>query len=1045
MTARLERVEPPSYADRRSHAPADLDTRELEAKLRRSIAGDVRFDDGSRALYATDASNYRQPPIGVVLPRSTDDVVATVATCREYGAPLLSRGGGTSLAGQCCNAAVILDFSRYMNHFLEIDPERKRARVQPGAILDDLRAAAERQHLTFGPDPATHNRCTLGGMLGNDSCGAHSVMAGKTVDNTDTLDVLTYDGLRLTVGATPDDELARIIAGGGQRGAIYQRLRDLRDRYGDLVRQRFPKIPRRVSGYNLDQLLPEQGFSVARALVGTEGTCVTLLEATLNLVHSPPHRVLLTLGYPDVYSACDHVMDLLAHHPIALEGFDEHLLDDLRRKSLDAANVRLLPNGHGWLLVEFGADSADEARAMAQGAMDALKRGAAAPDMRLIDDPHQAQMIWKVRESGLGATTRIPGAAQTWPGWEDSAAPPERFADYLRDLRKIIDHYGYTSAFYGHFGQGCLHTRIDFDLITSEGIKRYRSFIEEAADLVISYGGCPSGEHGDGQSRAELLPKVFGSELVREFGEFKAIWDPDNHMNPGKMVQPYRMDENLRLGTDYRPARPQTHFRFPDDHGSLGAATLRCVGVGLCRRHEGGVMCPSYMVTREEMHSTRGRAHLLFEMLQGDVIQDGWRDESVREALDLCLACKGCKGECPVNVDMATYKAEFLSHYYAGRLRPRSAYTMGLIYWWARAASLAPRLVNTVSHAPGLSRLVKMAAGVSQARTMPSFAPQTFTRWWRRRSRRGGDASPAPSAAASARVLLWPDTFNNHFHPETTIAAVETLEAAGFMVEVPRGSHCCGRPLYDFGMLDLAKRLLRDILDDLRDEIAAGTPIVVLEPSCASVFRDELANLFPDDENATRLKTQTYLLSEFLERYAPDFHLPKLPRRAILQGHCHQQAVLGMGSEERVLRETLEEVQSLNAGCCGMAGAFGFETNHYDLSVARGEQGLLPAVRAAPKDTLIIADGFSCREQIAQSTDRRALSLAEVLRMALDEQDEGSQGVAAGDYPERALANAHPAPRRSTRMPMTLAALAVAGGAAAVVATLIRARRAHSS
>ncbi len=1043
MVGGLQRVEPPSYADR--HEQTDVDAHALETKLRRAIAGEARFDDGSRALYATDASNYRQPPIGVVLPRTTDDVVATVAICREMGAPLLSRGGGTSLAGQCCNVAVVLDFSKYLNKVLEIDPDRKLARVQPGAILDDLRAAAEQHHLTFGPDPATHNRCTLGGMIGNDSCGVHSVMAGKTVDNTHSLDALTYDGLRLTVGQTAEAELADIIAQGGQRGAIYRRLRDLRDRYGDLVRERFPKIPRRVSGYNLDQLLPEQGFSVARALVGTEGGCVTLLEATLNLVHSPPHRLLLTLGYPDVYSACDQVMELLAHHPIGLEGFDEHLVDDLRRKSLDAANRDLLPSGHGWLLVEFGADSPGEARSMAQGAMDALKRGQHPPDMRLIEDPHQAAMIWKVRESGLGATTRIPGAAQTWPGWEDSAAPPERFADYLRDLRKLIDRYDYTSAFYGHFGQGCLHTRIDFDLITSEGIARYRSFIEEAADLVVGYGGCPSGEHGDGQSRAELLPKVFGPELVRAFGEFKAIWDPRNMMNPGKVVAPYRMDENLRLGTDYRPARPRTHFRFPDDHGSLATATLRCVGVGLCRRHEGGVMCPSYMVTREEMHSTRGRAHLLFEMLQGDVVKDGWRDEAVHEALDLCLACKGCKGDCPVNVDMATYKAEFLSHYYAGRLRPRSAYAMGLIYWWARLAALAPRLVNTLTHAPGLDRVAKATAGVAQARTMPDFAPQTFISWYRRRGRhhRGQPPQRAQQASDTTRVLLWPDTFNNHFHPATAVAAVETLEAAGFTVEVPHGSHCCGRPLYDFGMLDLAKRLLRDVLDTLQPALAAGTPIVVLEPSCASVFRDELVNLFPDDENAQRLKAQTYLLSEFLERHAPDFHPPRLRGQAIVQGHCHQQALMGMGAEQRLLRAMLDQVTPLDVGCCGMAGAFGFEATHYDVSIACGERALLPAVRAATNETLIVADGFSCREQIAQTTDRRALNVAEVVPLALHQRDgDAAAEWRSGEYPERAVARLSPLSARNRATTATIAtgaALALAG--AGLLAAILGARR----
>lgn len=1012
MAGALERTEPPSYAGRRDRMSRNVDVRRLEADLRRAVAGDVRFDDGSRALYATDASNYRQPPHGVVLPRTTDDVIAAIEICRAHGAPLLSRGGGTSLAGQCCNVAVVLDFSKYLNKVIAIDPDRRLARVQPGVVLDDLRAAAERHHLTFGPDPATHNRCTLGGMLGNDSCGVHSVMSGKTVDNTHSLDVLTYDGLRMTVGQTGDDELERIITQGGRQGDIYHRLRDLRDRYGDLVRARYPRIPRRVSGYNLDELLPEKGFHVARALVGTEGTCVTLLEATLALVHSPQHRVLLVLGYPDIYSASDATMELMTHKPIGLEGFDEHLIEGLRGESTDAADLKLLPAGHGWLLVEFGADSQAEARSMARGAMDALRRGPSAPDMRLVEDPREALKIWKVRESGVGATTRMRGVAQTWPGWEDSAVPPEKFAAYLRDLRTLIDRYHYTSAFYGHFGEGCLHARIDFDLTTGEGIATFRSFVEEAADLVIGYGGCPSGEHGDGQSRAELLPRLYGPELVQAFGEFKAIWDPANKMNPGKIVEPYRIDENLRLGTDYRPAQPTTHFRFPEDGGSLATATLRCVGVGLCRRQEGGTMCPSYMATRDEMHSTRGRAHLLFEMLQGDVVKDGWRDESVREALDLCLACKGCKGDCPVNVDVATYKAEFLSHYYEGRVRPRSAYAMGLIFRWARLASLVPRLVNALTHAPVLDRLAKGAAGVSQHRALPAFAPRTFTRWWRRRSR--------PTRAGVMRVLLWPDTFNNHFHPETAIAAVEVLEAAGFVVDLPHGALCCGRPLYDFGMLDTAKRLLCQVLDALQPELVAGTPIVVLEPSCASVFRDELVNLFPDDENAHRLKAQTYLLSEFLERHAPDFHLPRLERRAIVQGHCHHKAMMGMSAEERLLRLSVAKVETPDTGCCGMAGAFGFEPDHYDISMAIGERALLPAVRSAPKDAVIVADGFSCREQIAQSTDRRALHLAEVLQMGLREQ---AGARPAGDYPERAVPPV-PTPGLSPRLAVVSAAAA---------------------
>ena len=999
----------------------------LAAALRERIAGEVRFDTGSRALYATDASNYRQVPIGVVIPKSVEDVIATVALCREFGAPLLNRGGGTSLAGQCCNVAVVLDYSKYLNRVLEIDPDRKIARVQPGVVLDHLRAQAERHHLTFGPDPATHNRCTLGGMLGNDSCGVHSVMAGKTVDNTEALDVLTYEGQRLRVGPTGDDELEAIIAAGGRRGAVYAGLKSIRDQYGDLVRARFPTIPRRVSGYNLDQLLPENGFHVARALVGTESTCVTILEAELRLVHSPPKRVLLVLGYPDVYHACDHTMDILAHHPIGLEGFDEHLVGDMRRKGMDQANVSLLPEGGGWLLVEFGAETLDTAVDQARGLMAALKKGGAAPDMRLLTDPHDQEKVWRVRESGLGATARIPGSPQTWPGWEDSATPPERFADYLRDLRKLIDRFGYNGAFYGHFGQGCLHTRLDFDFVTREGIARFRSFMEQAADLVVSYGGSLSGEHGDGQARAELLPKMYGPELVRAFDQFKALWDPDGKMNPGKVVRPYRMDEHLRLGPDYQPWQPRTHFAFAEDHGSFATATLRCVGVGKCRRDDGGTMCPSYMATREERHSTRGRAHLLFEMLRRTTLADGWRDQSVKDALDLCLACKGCKGECPVNVDMATYKAEFLSHYYAGRLRPRTAYSMGLIMRWARLASLAPRLVNLTTHAPILRGLAKAVAGIAPQRDIPRFAPVTFRHWFRARP-------PRPVPAEAPTALLWPDTFNNHFYPQTAIAALAVLEAAGFAVTIPEQTLCCGRPLYDFGMLDTAKSMLRGVLDALRPAIRAGTPIVGLEPSCVSVFRDELIQLFPGDEDARRLSAQTFLLGEFLERHAPDYQPPKLARAAVVHGHCHHKAVLGMGPEERLLRQMGLDANALDSGCCGMAGAFGFEAHddHYSVSIACGERVLLPAVRAAPKDALIVTDGFSCRQQIAQTTDRRALHLAEVLHMALRD---GAHGP-PGDYPERTAATITPPhtprPARGALLAGACAALAASALALAV-------------
>ena len=564
----------------RAAKSAAVDAQGLEAALQRQVRGAVRFDRGSRALYSTDGSNYRQVPIGVVLPRDANDVIATVATAREFGAPILCRGGGTSLAGQCTNVAVVLDFSKYMAAILEVDPGQRIARVEPGVILDDLRAAAERHHLTYGPDPATHDHCTLGGMIGNNSCGVHSVMAGKTDDNIEELEILTYDGLRMKVGPTSDAVLEKIIREGGRRAQIYAGLQSLSRQYGYRVRERYPKIPRRVSGFNLNYLLPENGFHVARALVGSEGTCAVVLEATCRLVESPPARVLLVLAYPDIYRCADSVPEIMAHKPIGLEGVDRLLVDFTRRKGLSPHGLALFPEGGGWLLAEFGAENQAAAETEARKLMDALARGSRPPQMCLFVDPGQARQIWEVRENALGATSHVPGEPWGWEGWEDSAVAPEKLGDYLRDLNKLMKAYGYRSALYGHFGHACVHMRINFDLQSKQGIASYRKFIEEAADLVVSYGGSLSGVHGDGQARAELLPKMFGSELVQAFRKFKALWDPDWKMNPGKVVEPYKLDENLRLGADYRPWEPETHFQFPEDHGSLASATLRCVGVG---------------------------------------------------------------------------------------------------------------------------------------------------------------------------------------------------------------------------------------------------------------------------------------------------------------------------------------------------------------------------------------------------------------------------------------------------------------------------------
>jgi FAD/FMN-containing dehydrogenase/Fe-S oxidoreductase len=953
----------------------DVDARLLAAELSRRTRAEVRFSAGSRALYANDASVYRQMPIGVVVPRSIDDVVAAVAICREHGAPILARGCGTGLAGQSVNAGVILDFSKHLHQIVELDPERRVARVQPGVVLDVLRARAEEHGLTFGPDPATHTRCTLGGMIGNNSCGVHSILAGVTADNIEALDVLLYDGTRLTVGKTSERELERIIADGGRRGEIYAALRDLRDRYAELIRERFPAIPRRISGFNLDRLLPEHGFDVAAALVGTESTCGLTLEATCRLIPSPQHRALVLLGYDSADVAADQVPRMMEFDPIGLETFDQRLVDNELHKGFPR-HTELLPEGGAWLLVEFGAMTPEEAAEQAERLCGAMRKdGGPHRSVKLYEDEREVAQVWEIREGGVGHS-KVPGVHPGWPSWEDAAVPPERTGDYLRDLEALCDEHGLRiSCVFGHVGHGCLHTRIDFDFSTAEGVRTYRRFLEDAADLVAGYGGSLSGEHGDGQARGELLDRMFGSELVRAFREFKAIWDPDRRMNPGKAADAAPLDEDLRFDPGYRPLELKTHFAFPQDGFSFTAATERCFGVGVCRELEAGeaVMCPSFRATREEAHSTRGRARLLWEMVRATDLTHRWREAAVKESLDLCLACKGCKSDCPVRVDMATYKAEFLSHYYKRRPRPAPAYALGLVYWAAQAGSRAPRLVNALMHAEPSARAVKRIAGIAPEREIPAFAGQDFRR---RFAARHGTPSHGP------RVLVWPDTFTTYFEPEVGLAAVEVLQAAGRSVAIPGRPLCCGRPLYDFGMLTLARRQLRQILRELRADIRSGTPLIGLEPSCVAVFRDELPNLMPHDEDAGRLAKQTFTLGEYLESI--DWAPPPLHGRALVQAHCHHRSVLRFDADRSLLDGLGLQTTVLESGCCGMAGSFGYERGEkYDVSMRCGEDVILPAVRAANADTMVIADGFSCRSQIRHGTTREPLHSAQVLREAV--------------------------------------------------------------
>ena len=920
-----------------------VDFQRLETRLGEAISGEVRFDAGARAAYAADASNYRQVPIGVVLPRSVEDIVAAVALAREHGVPILPRGGGTSQCGQGVNAALVIDCSKYLHRVVALDPAARVARVEPGAVCDALREAAERHALTFAPDPATHSRCTLGGMIGNNSCGPHSVMAGKTVENVERLEVLTFDGARFWCGANEDTELVS-----GRKQQIYRDLKSLADKYGELIRSRFPKIKRRVSGYNLDQLLPENGFNVARALVGSEGTCALTLQAEVRLVESPRHRVLVVAGFPDIFAAGDAVPQVLAAGPIACEGLDEAIIGGLRSRGLRLADIALLPPGKAWLMLEFGSDSKEQALEKARSVAGTL-----------IEDPVLMARIWSIRETGASATALNLGGRGPDPvvGWEDAAVDPMRLGDYLREFTALVARFGYRTSLYGHFGDGCIHARIDFQLRTHEGVAQWRRFLEEAAHLVVKYGGSLSGEHGDGQAKAEFLPIMFGPELMQAFREFKAIWDPQNRMNPGKLIDPYRADEHLRLGPQYRPISLKTNFSFKTDVGDgFVRATEHCIGMGKCRAEKGGTMCPSYRGTREERYSTRGRARLLAEMLRGEIITEGWQSEDVREALEWCLGCKGCRSDCPTHTDMAAYKAEFLSHYYEGKRRPRQALTMG------RIGELAP----LGSMLPGISNLLmsKSLAGVAKERSLPRFQKS-----FRSRFKPNGGGTP---------VVLFDDTFNNHFRPQTAGAAQRVLEAAGCAVRLPRSHVCCGRPYYDWGMLDRAKRALERVLEVLAPDLEAGAPIVVLEPGCLSVFRDEMMQLVPDDPRAKRLLSQVTSFGEF----AGGLDVPRIEKSVLLHGHCHQKALWGTAADVEALRRAGCEVTSPDTGCCGMAGAFGYRPEFYETSKRIAGLALLPALEAQPEAT-VAASGFSCREQIEALSGRPALHLAELLAQGL--------------------------------------------------------------
>jgi FAD/FMN-containing dehydrogenase/Fe-S oxidoreductase len=972
---------------------AAFDVESLARRLNSALRGTARHDAGTRAMYATDASNYRVVPDLVVVPADVEDLAVAVSLAAEAGAPVVVRGAGTSMAGNAIGG-VVVDVSRHVNRILDLDPAARTAVVEPGVVLTDLTAAAARHGLTFGADPSSASRATLGGMIANNACGAHSVAWGTTADNLLGLQAMLADGTRLDLtapatGADTAQRMAALTARPGREGELHHALQALARRETLTISRRFSGLKRRISGYALDRLLPEHGYDVARFLCGTEGTLAATLRATVGLVELPAAKALLVLGFRDSFTAADCVPLVLPHRPLTMESINATLVDRLPAQVRQDAIGAGLPDGTAWLLIEVGGGDAEQAVRTGRAIVADLDAAGISATSTVVTDARAQGVLWRCRRDGTGLATRRADGAEAWAGWEDAAVPPDKLATYLRELDGLMAEHNLSGASYGHFGEGCMHMRIDFDLLSPAGLATYRSFAEQATDLVVGLGGSVSGEHGDGRARSELLTRMYGADVMGLFAEVKRLWDPVGVMNPQVIADPAPIDVNIRHAGAAKDRKLLTVFSYPEDAGSFAQAQRRCVGVGKCRQASGGVMCPSYQVTRDEQHSTRGRAHLLWEMLEGDVVTDGWRSTEVRDALDLCLSCKGCLSDCPVNVDMATYKAEFLHHHYRRRLRPLSHYSMGWLPLWSRIAALAPRLVNRVTSSR-LQGLLKRAGGVAPERDIPSFADQPLTRWFRRRRQPTGSGT-------RGKVVLWPDSFTTYLSPEVGRAAVRVLEAAGFEVVLPSAPVCCGLTWISTGQLGVARRVLRRSLGALDEYLRAGIPVVGLEPSCTAVFRHEAVDLLPGDERAVRAKGLTHTLAELLATYAPDWQPPEVGTKALVQTHCHQHSVMGFEADSALMRTAGIDATIPDSGCCGLAGNFGFEKGHYEVSQAAGERVLLPAVRAADPTTVIVADGFSCRTQIGQGTDRAAVHLAQVLAAALDAEDRraGDPGSAA--------------------------------------------------
>lgn len=916
--------------------------------LRRAGLADVDDSARRRAEYSTDASLYRVLPAVVAFPRDVEEISAVVEVSRSLGVPLTARGAGTSIAGNAVGPGIVLDCSRHLNGIHHIDPDCAIAVVQPGVVLDDLQRAAAPHGLRFGPDPSTHSRCTIGGMIGNNACGSRALGYGRTADNVVALDMVTGNGEHLRVAQVADHGDSPTLA--ALQKTIMSRLA--------LIRTEFGRFSRQVSGYSLEHLLPEAGFDVAKAFVGTEGTWGVLREATVRLVRTPSAKCLLVLGYPDMATAADAVPTILDYRPVALEGLDARIVNVVRSRK-GASALPPLPDGAGWLFVEFAGDEQSEVSATAAAVLGV----ADAKDGWIVSDAAAAGALWRIREDGAGLAARVtdpPGLS----GWEDAAVPPEHLGQYLREFESLMDERGLTGVPYGHFGDGCIHIRIDFPLDRPSGQQVFREFLTDAALLVAGHGGSMSGEHGDGRARGELLTLMYSPEAIETFCAVKHVFDPDDVLNPGIIVRPRPVDADLRQ-VSARPLRTNLAFGYQHDHGDFSTAVHRCTGVGKCRVANGaGVMCPSYRATKDEKDSTRGRSRVLQELANGSAVQ-GWRSPQVLESLDLCLSCKACSSECPTGVDMATYKAEVLYQHYRHRPRPAAHYSLGWLPRWARLAALMPSQVNRVA-ASRFAGFGKRLAGVDPRRELPAFAPQTFRRWF----------TDHPAASGSP-VMLWVDTFTNHFTPQVGIAAVSVLEDAGFSVRIPQRRLCCGLTWISTGQLDAARKLLRRSINELHDAVRDGVPVVGLEPSCLAALRSDAVELLGADDRVAAVSNALTTFAELLNR-TPGWQPPDLSGiTAVVQPHCHHRAVFGFDADEALLERAGVSTQIVD-GCCGLAGNFGAERGHYDVSVAVAENDLLPAVRKGA-DAVVLTDGFSCRTQLDQLTERRGIHLAELL------------------------------------------------------------------